>query len=832
MSTEVRSLILLLALIAGAIPLAAQPTTTSFTYQGELQVEGAPANGEFDFMFFLFDASTFGNQVSTELLFEDVEVRSGLFTVLLDYGSVFDGNPLWLEIHVIASGDLGPFEVLQPRHPITPAPGSVFSLEAENADTVDGREAFDLEIQDLALVGTELRITQGSTVFSQDLMGLITADADADPTNELITSAQLTGDQLEIVENGTVTNVADLSTLENSALTLVGTDLQLTDGGGTLSADLSALGDDADADPTNELNTGAALVGTTLNITDAGGNVSADLSPLVDADGDSGNELNTTLELSGSTLELTDAGGTLTADLSALPGDGDADPSNELITSAQLDATNFLEVVEGGTFTNLVDLTPLENSGLALVGTDLQITDGAGTLSADLSALFNSSVALVGTDLQITDGAGTLSTSLASLVNDADADPANELNTAASLIGSTLRLTDAGGDLDVDLSSLGGSDTAAEILAKLTSVDGSGSGLDADLLDGLDSVAIIQQAAVGTRTEINSLPFVITEPGSYVMTQNLTSTVVNDNGIIIDSDNVTLDLGGFTLEGNSAGFGGDGILILGLQTNIYIYNGMIRNWRDEGINGVNVSGSRFERLNIIGNDTDGMIVNDGNVIAHVVANHNGNDGIDSDDGTVIVNCSAMANGDNGIEGDDGCTIIGSAGYLNEGHGVEVGDGGLIVNSSGRDNGTFGIEANNGSAIYYSTADLNTSNGINITQGCLVVGCAARNNGGNGIRAFSTDSLIRDSRTDNNALAGFTTATSDVVFRDNHATDNTIGFQTTAGSGSFFIRNTASGNNTNYSFTAGTSFGPIIDVSGGGDISGIAGADHPWANFSF
>ena len=69
-------------------------------------------------------------------------------------------------------------------------------------------------------------------------------------------------------------------------------------------------------------------------------------------------------------------------------------------------------------------------------------------------------------------------------VDDADADPTNEVNAALGLTGTTLSITDGGGTLSVDLASLaGGAATGAEILAALADVDGAGSGLDADLLD-------------------------------------------------------------------------------------------------------------------------------------------------------------------------------------------------------------------------------------------------------------------------------------------------------------------------------------------------------------
>ena len=88
---------------------------------------------------------------------------------------------------------------------------------------------------------------------------------------------------------------------------------------GTITADLSSLVDDADADPTNELTTGVVLNGTDLEVTDAGGTITTDLSSLVDdADADPTNELTTGVVLNGTDLEVTDAGGTITADLSFL----------------------------------------------------------------------------------------------------------------------------------------------------------------------------------------------------------------------------------------------------------------------------------------------------------------------------------------------------------------------------------------------------------------------------------------------------------------------------------------------------------------------------------
>src|SRR4051812_45809594 len=51
---------------------------------------------------------------------------------------------------------------------------------------------------------------------------------------------------------------------------------------------------------------------------------------------------------------------------------------------------------------------------------------------------------------------------------------------------------------------------------------------------------------IEARTPISSVPFTISVPGSYYLTTNLTAAL-NQNGITVSADNVTLDLNGFHL---------------------------------------------------------------------------------------------------------------------------------------------------------------------------------------------------------------------------------------------------------------------------------------------
>jgi hypothetical protein len=127
-------IMLLTAGSAAARPQGAPPPPgTVFTYQGQLTVGGSPANGDYDFAFSLFKDPTADYQIGSTLTQGNVAVTDGLFTVQLDFGEVFDGTALWLEIGVAAGGSGGPYTTLDPRQPITPTPYAMFAGRASSA---------------------------------------------------------------------------------------------------------------------------------------------------------------------------------------------------------------------------------------------------------------------------------------------------------------------------------------------------------------------------------------------------------------------------------------------------------------------------------------------------------------------------------------------------------------------------------------------------------------------------------------------------------------------------------------------------------------------------
>jgi len=102
---------------------------TAFTYQGRLTDGPNPANGRYDFTFALYDEPEIGNQVGPTVS-EVVTVTGSLFAVELDFGSVFDGTALWLQIGVRPDGDTDPHTPLLPRQRLTAAPLATYAGSA------------------------------------------------------------------------------------------------------------------------------------------------------------------------------------------------------------------------------------------------------------------------------------------------------------------------------------------------------------------------------------------------------------------------------------------------------------------------------------------------------------------------------------------------------------------------------------------------------------------------------------------------------------------------------------------------------------------------------
>ena len=113
--------------------------TSAFTYQGKLADSGSPANGQYDFVFKLFSLSADGAQIGADVVRDDVQVTTGVFTVSLDFGSspFTSDTARYLEIAVRPGASTGAYTTLVPRQPITSSPYSVSTIRAVSAAVAD-----------------------------------------------------------------------------------------------------------------------------------------------------------------------------------------------------------------------------------------------------------------------------------------------------------------------------------------------------------------------------------------------------------------------------------------------------------------------------------------------------------------------------------------------------------------------------------------------------------------------------------------------------------------------------------------------------------------------
>ncbi|MBC8095983.1 MAG: hypothetical protein H7Y43_09235 [Akkermansiaceae bacterium] len=156
-----------LVLISGVKRGVAQGT--AFTYQGRLNSGGNLVNGRYDFNFALFSAVGGSGQVGSTQSYTAVPVSNGLFTVVLNFGAIFQGADRWLELSVRTNG-VGAFTTLTPRQAVLPTP---YAMYAANAAQVGGQnssafvaKAGDTMTGPLNLTANGLNVGSGQLVTS------------------------------------------------------------------------------------------------------------------------------------------------------------------------------------------------------------------------------------------------------------------------------------------------------------------------------------------------------------------------------------------------------------------------------------------------------------------------------------------------------------------------------------------------------------------------------------------------------------------------------------------------------------------------------------------
>ena len=136
---------------------------------------------------------------------------------------------------------------------------------------------------------------------------------------------------------------------------------------------------------------------------------------------------------------------------------------------------------------------------------------------------------------------------------------------------------------------------------------------------------------VEPRTPVSSLPFTIDTPGSYYLTANLIGSSGLD-GITIASDDVTLDLNGFTLTGVAGSL--DGIKVIPRsptpfpRQNLKVHNGAVRNWGGGGVTGESsMLNAQFSDLRLFNNGGHGIAAGPACQVRRCFVKSNGGSGI-------------------------------------------------------------------------------------------------------------------------------------------------------------------------------------------------------------
>ncbi len=127
-----------------------------------MQFDNALANGDFYFTFKLYDDTSVGLQVDTDLVINSVGVINGIFTTALDFGDMaFIGKNIWLDISVKNSSGTG-FQQLLPRKQITSTPYAIHA-QFVGADAVTGIEILNGSITSVDLASNSVGFNQIAT---------------------------------------------------------------------------------------------------------------------------------------------------------------------------------------------------------------------------------------------------------------------------------------------------------------------------------------------------------------------------------------------------------------------------------------------------------------------------------------------------------------------------------------------------------------------------------------------------------------------------------------------------------------------------------------------
>jgi parallel beta-helix repeat protein len=325
------------------------------------------------------------------------------------------------------------------------------------------------------------------------------------------------------------------------------------------------------------------------------------------------------------------------------------------------------------------------------------------------------------------------------------------------------------------------------------------------------------------------IPETIDWPCSVKLAGSLVCADDINNGITINTNDVTIDLCGHALTGPGGEWSGHGIYQPSSCRNLTVINGKMVNWSGGDSSGISARGDSCQIQSVQGsnNGEAGISAGPNSTISDCTAFDNVGNGIYAGTGCTIRGCSASSNADNGILAESGSTISDCTAANNTNAGIRAGFGCTISDCTARANDD-GFLALDSSTISGCSAYENDGLGINTGAGSIVRSCTAGKNGRVGIYTSISCRVIGshcyENGNDHSEGAGIF-ASSGSHIEGNTVAYNKRGIYTTSGtSGIFIVRNTAEGNTTNYDTLGANTIGPIITATG------TITSTSPWANF--
>ena len=318
-----------------------------------------------------------------------------------------------------------------------------------------------------------------------------------------------------------------------------------------------------------------------------------------------------------------------------------------------------------------------------------------------------------------------------------------------------------------------------------------------------------------------SSEFLITQPGSYYLTTNVVG-VSGLHGINISASDVTLNLNGFSLQGNSSAW--DAIYIHAGWTNITVRNGTISGWSNASQygNGVECHANNvaLERLTIAGCGSVGITADNAVQLSHVQVIKSVGPGFSVGPGSTLEGCSAQGNGGDGFQNFDHCTFTTCTSLNNHGSGFNLlGPACSLISCVAGGNASYGFVGNNNCTFKECSATGNTNTGIyaitysnNVVQNCTAVGNGA-SRVGDGI-SVGSGGVVRDCASANNASNGITAGNGCVIEDCTTGENNANGIYS---SGGVITDCVASGNTNNGICAAGS---VVRDCQVQGNTNGI------------